>query len=76
MRAVNIPNTSLRIRYSNNEFVVISFGLKNCLTEFMDMMIRLFRQYLDMIVTVFINNLLIYSMRMNMCTIRELCCKV
>ncbi|WMV37680.1 hypothetical protein MTR67_031065 [Solanum verrucosum] len=42
------------------EFFVISFGLKNVPTAFMDLMNRVFRQYLDILVIVFIDDILTY----------------
>ncbi|KAH0672821.1 hypothetical protein KY290_025051 [Solanum tuberosum] len=38
----------------------MSFGLFNALVEFMDLMNRVFRQYLDMFVILFIDDILIY----------------
>ena len=42
------------------EFLVMSFGLTNALVAFIDMMNRVFRQYLDMFVIVFIDDILNY----------------
>ncbi|WMV57992.1 hypothetical protein MTR67_051377 [Solanum verrucosum] len=39
----------------------MSFRLTNALTAFMDLMNRVFKQYLDMFVIVFIDDILIYS---------------
>ncbi|KAH0709210.1 hypothetical protein KY284_010637 [Solanum tuberosum] len=39
----------------------MSLGLTNALAKFMDLMNRVFRQYLDMFVIVFIDDILIYS---------------
>ena len=39
----------------------MSFGLTNAPTTFMDFMNRVFKPYLDMFVTVFIDTLLIFS---------------
>ena len=40
--------------------MVISFGLTNAPTVFMDLMNRVFKPYLDMVVMVFIDSILIY----------------
>lgn len=61
LRGVDIPKTAFRTWYGNYEFVVMSFGLKNSPTSFMDLMNRVFRHYIYMIVIVFIDDILIYS---------------
>ena len=40
---------------------MMSFGLTNAPTEFMDLMHRVFQPYLDRFVVVFVDNILIYS---------------
>ena len=39
----------------------MSFGLTNSLVEFMDLMHRVFQPYLDLLVVVFVDDILIYS---------------
>ena len=39
----------------------MSFGLTNAPVDFMDLMNRVFKQYLDLFVIVFIDDILIYS---------------
>ncbi|KAH0680946.1 hypothetical protein KY285_021901 [Solanum tuberosum] len=47
VRGCDIPKTAFRTRYSHYEFVVMSFGLTNALVAFMDLMNKVFRQYID-----------------------------
>ncbi|KAL4032587.1 hypothetical protein IC575_005666 [Cucumis melo] len=57
----DVPKTTFRSRYGHYEFIVMSFGLTNALTVFMDLMNRVFREFLDTFVIMFIDDILIYS---------------
>ena len=57
----NIPKTAFRTQYDHYKVVVISFGLSNASSTFMDLMIMVFKKYLDLLFTVFIDYILINS---------------
>jgi hypothetical protein len=61
IRESDIPKTALRTTYGSYEYTVMSFGLTNALAYFMYLMNRVFMEYLDKFMVVFIDDILIFS---------------
>jgi hypothetical protein len=57
----NIPKIEFITKYGLYEYTVMSFGLTNALAFFMYLMNSIFMEYLDKLVVVFIDDILIYS---------------
>jgi hypothetical protein len=57
----DIPNTAFVLRYGLYEFTVKSFRLTNAPAYFMYMMNKIFIEYLDKFIVVFIDDILVYS---------------
>jgi hypothetical protein len=61
VRESDIPKTLFHTRYGLYEYTVMSFRITNALAYFMYLMNKVFMEYLDMFVVVFINDILVYS---------------
>ena len=61
MRCEDVPKMVFQTRDGYYEFLVMSFGLTNPPTIVMDLINRVFRNYLDFFVIVFIDDILVHS---------------
>jgi hypothetical protein len=59
--ASDIPKTSFTTQYGLYEYTVMSFSLTNALAYFMYLMNKVFMEYLDKFVVVFIDDILVFS---------------
>jgi hypothetical protein len=58
-----MPKTTFTTKYGLYEYIVMSFRLTNALAFFMYLMNGVFMDYLDKFVVVFIDDILIYSQK-------------
>ena len=61
IREQDIPKTTFTTRYGLYEYTVMAFGLTNAPAYFMNMMNKVFMEFLDKFVVIFINDILVYS---------------
>ena len=61
IRVQDIPMTTFTTRYGLYEYTVMSFGLTNSPAYFMNMMNKVFMEFLDKFIVVFIDDILVYS---------------
>jgi hypothetical protein len=64
IRESDIPKTAFHTRYGLYEYTVMSFGLTNALAYFMHLMNKVFMEYLDRFIVVFIDDILVFSKMM------------
>jgi hypothetical protein len=59
--AIDIPKATFTTRYGLYEYTIMSFGLTNALPYFMYLMNKVFMEFLDKFMVVFIEDVLVFS---------------
>ena len=61
IRVIDVPKTAFTTRYGLYEYTVMSFGLTNAPSYFRYLMNKVFMEFLDKFVVVFIDDILVFS---------------
>jgi hypothetical protein len=61
IRESDIPKIALRTQYGLYDYTVMSFGRTNAPAYFIDLVNKVFMEYLDKFIVVFIDDILVYS---------------